>query len=85
MKNSERRGETGMAARRRASKAKPFWERGYNGHAYWQGKTKLGKVTLHTEKDAKAKLIAVEIVRKNPDQVGQFYQRALLFDLKGSD
>ncbi len=44
-----------MAARRRASKAKPFWERGYNGHAYWQGNTKLGKVTLHTEKDAKAK------------------------------
>ena len=27
-------------------KAKPFWERGYKGHAYWSGKTKLGKVTL---------------------------------------
>jgi len=25
---------------------KPFWERAYRGHAYWQGKTKLGKVTL---------------------------------------
>ena len=25
---------------------KPFWERAYKGHAYWQGKTKLGKVTL---------------------------------------
>jgi len=24
---------------------KPFWEPGYNGHVYWQGKTKLGKVT----------------------------------------
>ena len=44
-----------MAARRKASKAKPFWERGYNGHAYWQGKTRLGKVTLHTGKDAAAK------------------------------
>jgi hypothetical protein len=33
-----------MAARR---KAKPFWERGYNGHVYWLGKAKLGKVTLH--------------------------------------
>ena len=24
----------------------PFWERGYNGHVYWLGKAKLGKVTL---------------------------------------
>ena len=28
---------------------KPFWERAYKGHAYWQGKARLGKVTL-TEK-----------------------------------
>ena len=28
---------------------KPFWERAYKGHAYWQVKTRLGKVTL-TEK-----------------------------------
>ena len=27
-------------------KAKPVWERAYKGHAYWLGKTKLGKVTL---------------------------------------
>ena len=27
-------------------KAKPFWERAYKGHAYWLGKTRLGKVTL---------------------------------------
>lgn len=33
-----------MAARKK--KAKPFWERAYKGHAYWLGKTKLGKVTL---------------------------------------
>jgi hypothetical protein len=38
-----------MAARR---KSRPFWERGYNGHVYWLGRTKLGKVTLHAEKDA---------------------------------
>ncbi|HXZ92702.1 MAG TPA: hypothetical protein VEG36_07460 [Burkholderiales bacterium] len=25
---------------------KAFWERSYKGHAYWLGKTKLGKVTL---------------------------------------
>ena len=25
---------------------KPAWERGYQGHVYWLGKTKLGKVTL---------------------------------------
>jgi hypothetical protein len=27
-------------------KKAPFWERAYKGHAYWMGKTKLGKVTL---------------------------------------
>ena len=26
-------------------KLKPFWEPGYNGHVYWLGKKKLGKVT----------------------------------------
>ncbi|MCC6212695.1 MAG: hypothetical protein IT513_16795 [Burkholderiales bacterium] len=24
---------------------KPVWEPGYNGHVYWLGKAKLGKVT----------------------------------------
>jgi hypothetical protein len=32
--------------RRLKKKAKPFWERAYKGHAYWLGKSKLGKVTL---------------------------------------
>ena len=27
-------------------KLKPFWERAYKGHAYWLGKSKLGKVSL---------------------------------------
>jgi hypothetical protein len=40
-----------MAAKKK--KAKPFWERAYKGHAYWVGKTKLGKVTLVS--DAKGK------------------------------
>jgi hypothetical protein len=39
----------------RARKQKPFWERGYNGHVFWLGKAKLGKVTVHTAKDAKHK------------------------------
>ena len=34
-----------MAAKKK-TKAKPFWERAYQGHAYWLGKQKLGKVTL---------------------------------------
>ena len=34
---------------------KPFWERAYKGHAYWQGKAKLGKVTVHADKNAKHK------------------------------
>ncbi len=38
-----------MAARK---KSKPFWERGFNGHVYWLGKAKLGKVNLHSAKDA---------------------------------
>ena len=45
-----------MAKTRKSSRAqKPFWERAYNGHAYWLGKQKLGKVTLHAQKDAKHK------------------------------
>ena len=45
-----------MSERKKKKKAqKPAWERGYNGHVLWQGKVKLGKVTLHPEKDAKHK------------------------------
>ena len=38
-----------------SKKQKAFWERGYNGHVYWLGKKKLGKVTEHAGKDAKHK------------------------------
>lgn len=38
-----------MAARK---KSRPFWERGFNGHVYWLGKAKLGKVSLHSAKDS---------------------------------
>ena len=31
---------------RTSKKQKPFWERAYKGHAYWLGKTKLGRVSL---------------------------------------
>ena len=31
---------------KKSKKQKPFWERAYQGHAYWLGKAKLGKVTL---------------------------------------
>jgi hypothetical protein len=41
------------ARKRRAPK--PAWERGYNGHVYWQGRTRLGKVTLHGDTAAKYK------------------------------
>ena len=27
------------------TRARPTWERGYNGHVLWLGKQKLGKVT----------------------------------------
>ena len=32
-----------------AKKQKPFWERAYKGHVLWQGKQKLGRVTLAGE------------------------------------
>ena len=35
-----------MATRK---KQKPFWERAYKGHVFWQGKQKLGKVMLAGE------------------------------------
>ena len=35
-------------------KQKAGWEPGYNGHVYWLGKTRLGKVT-RAGKDAKHK------------------------------
>jgi len=38
-----------------ARKQKAVWERGYNGHVYWLGKKKLGKVTVHADKNAKHK------------------------------
>jgi hypothetical protein len=31
---------------RKASKARPFWERGYQSHGYWQGKDRIGTVQL---------------------------------------
>jgi hypothetical protein len=31
---------------KKKKKQKAVWERGYNGHVYWLGKAKLGKVTL---------------------------------------
>jgi hypothetical protein len=34
---------------------KPVWEPGYNGHVYWLGKTKLGKVHRHAGKSARHK------------------------------
>ncbi len=34
---------------------KPFWEPGYNGHVYWLGKKKLGKVYRHAGKNARHK------------------------------
>jgi len=36
-----------MPKKRRAKRPpKPYWERSYRGHAYWQGRAKLGRVTL---------------------------------------
>ena len=44
-----------MSRKQKARVKKPLWERGYNGHVYWLAKKKLGKVTIHADKDAKHK------------------------------
>ncbi len=45
-----------MAVKKKGRKSqKPVWERGYNGHVLWQGKQKLGKVTVHAGKEARHK------------------------------
>ena len=41
--------------KRKTPGQKPAWERGYNGHVYWLGRKKLGKVTVHAQKDARHK------------------------------
>ena len=44
-----------MSKKRKTQTPKPVWERGYNGHVFWLGKQKLGKVTIRAEKNAKHK------------------------------
>ena len=44
-----------MSRKQKARVKKPIWERGYNGHVYWLGKKKLGKVTVHADKNLKDK------------------------------
>ena len=41
-----------MAKKKKSGKRspKPYWERAYRGHAYWLGKAKLGRITLHVER-----------------------------------
>lgn len=34
---------------RRKAQPKPVWERAYKGHALWQGRTRLGRVTREGE------------------------------------
>ena len=48
------RKRTGSPSRRKPL-PRPAWERGYNGHVLWQGKAKLGRVTVHAGKGAKDK------------------------------
>jgi hypothetical protein len=43
------------AKKRKTTKAKPFWERGYRSHGYWQGKKKLGFVELSGKENPEQK------------------------------
>ena len=43
------RGQGRISGRKNNPALTPFWERGYKGHVLWQGKQKLGKVTLAGE------------------------------------
>jgi len=41
---------SGSDPKKRAKRQpKSYWERAFRGHAYWQGKAKLGRVTLDAE------------------------------------
>ena len=40
-----------MSKKQKTRVQRPAWEPGYNGHVYWLGKKKLGKVTRHSGKD----------------------------------
>ena len=44
-----------MSSKPKGRRQKPVWEPGYNGHVYWLGKKKLGKVTVHADRNAKHK------------------------------
>ena len=44
-----------MSKKQKPRTQKPAWEPGYNGHVYWLGKKKLGKVTRHADRNAKQK------------------------------
>ena len=46
---SSKRGQGRISPRRKRSAPAPFWERAYKGHVLWQGKQKLGKVSLAGE------------------------------------
>jgi len=58
---------------------KPYWERAFKGHAYWQGRVKLGRVTLDAVRsagdsgryrwEAAAKLGRAETLQKAKDAV----------------
>lgn len=42
-------------AKKARTRSRPFWERGYKSHGYWQGKKKLGVVQLDAEAQPEAK------------------------------
>ncbi len=46
---SKNRGQGRITSRRKNPTLTPIWERAYKGHVLWQGKRKLGKVTLAGE------------------------------------
>jgi hypothetical protein len=46
---SEKRRQGRISRRRKNSALTPFWERAYKGHVLWQGKKRLGKVSLAGE------------------------------------
>ena len=47
--SKKNRGQGRISGRKKNPALTPIWERGYKGHVLWQGKQKLGKVTLAGE------------------------------------
>ena len=77
-----------MAAKKtkKPKQLKATWERGYNGHSLWQGKNRIGKVTVHASMDATHKYTWQAAKRRGAadtlERAGTYLQQQDLNDMR---